>query len=111
MLVLWGIRFFVFRLQESPRYLVARGMDAEAVAVLHQVAAFNGKECFLTVDQLTALGPGELVDRPIREGVGYRDAAVGSVKSSWVHVKGLFRTRKMAWSTSLLIFLWGQSPS
>ena len=31
-LFLWALRFFVFPLEESPRFLVGRGRDADAVA-------------------------------------------------------------------------------
>jgi len=101
MFLLWAIRFFVFRLLESPRYLVGRGKDREAVQVLHEVAAFNGKTCSLTVEDLQKVG----------------DATAGSVmkinsvanvsRTSWIHIKRLFATRKMALSTTLLISQWG----
>ena len=55
-LLLWAIRFFVFPLEESPRFLVGRGRDEEAVAVIQRIANFNGRECRLTVDQLRAAG-------------------------------------------------------
>ena len=55
-LFLWAVRFFVFPLEESPRFLVGRGRDEEAVAVIQRIAKFNGRECRLTVDQLRAAG-------------------------------------------------------
>ena len=32
-LLMWGIRFFLFPLYESPKYLMGKGEDDEAVAV------------------------------------------------------------------------------
>ena len=36
-------RFFVFHLYESPKYLMGRGRDEEAVQVLRHVAVYNGR--------------------------------------------------------------------
>ena len=52
-LLLWGLRFFIFTLEESPRFLAGRGQDTEAVAVVQRLAAYNGRTSTLTVEQLT----------------------------------------------------------
>lgn len=39
----------VFRFQESPKYLISRGKDEKAIAVLHKMAEFNKQECTLTL--------------------------------------------------------------
>ncbi|KAI0334189.1 MFS general substrate transporter [Cubamyces sp. BRFM 1775] len=107
-LILWAIRFFVFPLYESPRYLIGRGRDAEAVEIVQRIAQFNGRECDLHVDHLTAAGlaasGGEsAAERERRERQVLSRSSVFTVD----HIKGLFETPKLAWSTSLLIFLWG----
>ncbi|THH28193.1 hypothetical protein EUX98_g5997 [Antrodiella citrinella] len=107
-LILWALRFFLFHLEESPRFLVGLGRDEEAVAVLHRVAAFNGRTCSLTVDQLVEAG--ELATEKAgisREETKTRHVLSKSSTYSIDHIKALFRTRKMAYSTSLLIILWG----
>jgi hypothetical protein len=38
--VVWFSRFAIFQLQESPKYLLAKGRDAEAIAVRTAVLAF-----------------------------------------------------------------------
>lgn len=43
MFLLWFVRFFVFGFHESPRYLIGKGWDGEAVNVIHKIAKFNGK--------------------------------------------------------------------
>lgn len=109
-LFLWALRFFVFPLEESPRFLIGRGRDADAVAVIQRIAKFNGKECRLSVDQLSAAGAaaseqeGE-ADRERRRKRVLSDSSVFTFQ----HVKALFATRKLAWSTSLLIALWGMA--
>jgi hypothetical protein len=44
------LRFFFFHLYESPKYVMGRGRDAEAVEVVHKVAAYNGITSSLTLD-------------------------------------------------------------
>ncbi|RPD76912.1 MFS general substrate transporter [Lentinus tigrinus ALCF2SS1-7] len=104
-LFLWAIRFFVFPLEESPRFLVGRGCDEDAVAVIQRIAKSNGRECRLTVDQLRAAG--EAADMKDSEGGRRQKILSESSELSVKHVRALFATRKLAWSTSLLIALWG----
>ncbi len=107
-LILWALRFFIFKLEESPRFLAVRANDAEAVAVVQRIAAFNGCSCSLTVEQLVRAG--DLARE--RAGATEKHATVQvlSRSSSYTidHIKALFETRKLAWSTSLLISLWGK---
>lgn len=109
--VMWFLRAFVFRLHESPRYLVARGKDEKAVAVLQKIARVNRKHCSLTVEQLRAAGASAVaapeVLKDVTEKKGVIALANTVLQETLMHIKALFATRKMAWSTSLLIFLWG----
>lgn len=103
MLVLWAIRFFVFKLHESPKYLMGRGRDAEAVEVMRKVAEINGTTTSLTVEDLTRFDSAE--------GAKVDTTAEAALKRNlekfrFDHVRALFRTRKMAWSTSLVIIIW-----
>ena len=43
MFVMWVLRFFVFHLYESPKYLMGKGKDEEAVEVVRCVAVYNGR--------------------------------------------------------------------
>ena len=118
MMVLFVLRFFVFKMYESPRYLVGRGRDAEAVEVVHQVARFNGKKSSLRVEMLRALdrdgltvgtwekGQRRELDTSARGALARKLSVVDTS-----HVKALFATKKMAYSTSLLIILWGKWSS
>lgn len=40
-LVIFFLRYFVFSFHESPKFLLARGREAEAIDVLHKIAKFN----------------------------------------------------------------------
>lgn len=105
-LVLWALRFLLFTLEESPRYLVGRGRDAEAVAVIQRLAAFNGRTCSLTVEQLVAAG-GPAQDKDKESNDEKLHILTRTSNYTMDHIKALFKTRKMAWSTSLLIAIWG----
>ncbi|KAI0691072.1 MFS general substrate transporter [Cytidiella melzeri] len=102
-LLLWAFRFFVFKLEESPRFLVGRGRDADAVAALQRIAAYNGRPCSLTVKDLVQAG--ESVHKP---GDKHKRGLL-SAGSDYTtdHLQSLFKTKKLAWSTSLLIAIWG----
>ncbi|PPQ84174.1 hypothetical protein CVT24_002216 [Panaeolus cyanescens] len=105
-LFLWGIRFLVFDLLESPRYLIGRGRDNEAVAVIQRIAKYNNVEerCALSVEDL------KKVDEELREkheNVDERGVLSKTSNYRLGHIKALFKTKKLAYSTSLLIGLWG----
>lgn len=126
-LLMWFVRFFVFNFHESPRFLIGKERDEEAVAVVHEIAKFNGRpdRCILTVEDLQKAGQGATRNLPISRAPGVSGSshaskgtkfseAEGKTKLlsssshlSGSHIKALFVTRKMAWSTSLLIAIWG----
>ena len=100
---MWFLRFFLFDLVESPRYLIGKGKDEEAVAVIHKIAAYNSTTSSLTLEHLTEIGSMVEVDAHPKD--------ILSRTSSFTrdHIKALFATKRMAYSTSLLIFIWGKS--
>lgn len=102
-LLLWGIRFLVFPLHESPRFLLGQGKDVEAVKAVHAIAKYNRVEGVVVSE--------EMLEEAARQAGGEREERVGVLgkdsRYSSSHVKALFATRKMALSTSLLIALWG----
>lgn len=110
MLVLWAIRFFLFRLYESPKYLMGKGKDEQAVEVVHKVAEYNGTTSSLSVEDLRQVDK-EFNQKPSNKGgvYGTSGAVIRKHLSGFNgnHVKPLFATRKLAISTTLLIILWG----
>ena len=125
MMVLFVLRVFVFHLYESPKYLMGRGRDAEAVEIVHKIAAYNGTTTSLTLDMLkeaetlaheSPLAPVADSDSE-KEGKAAKAPMDTSARAAIVrklrmlnadHVKALFATKKLAYSTSLLIITWGE---
>ena len=112
MMILWAIRFFLFKLYESPKYLMGKGRDQEAVDVVHKVAQYNGVQSSLTIEELKNTEKGDgTASTTGEQPIGHQ---IGSVvrqhlsKFDSNHVYPLFATRKLAYSTSLLIILWGK---
>ena len=56
--LMFACRFFLFHLYESPKFLLSRGRQAEAVAVVYGIAYKNKRKTWLTEDLLNELGGG-----------------------------------------------------
>ncbi|KPI40437.1 putative MFS-type transporter [Cyphellophora attinorum] len=104
-LLLWAIRFS-FTIFESPKYLMGKGRDEDAVRVVHEVAKRNKRESSLTVQDLKACeGVGTSTG-----GVDTSNAAIikrNLQKVNLTHVRSLFQTKKLAFSTSMIMSIWG----
>lgn len=95
-------RFVFFTLYESPKYLMGRGRDEEAVKVVHEVARRNGKTSRLTLADLQAF------DRDGHHGTDAKAVLSRKLqKFNLTHVRALFATPKLAYSTSLMMVIWG----
>ena len=100
-MLMFVCRFVFFTLYESPKYLMGRGKDAEAVKVVHEVARRNGKTSSLTLADLQALDQS-----------GHQETDVAAAlarkleKVNLAHVHALFATKKIAYSTSLITLIW-----
>lgn len=103
-MILFLIRFF-FPVLESPKYLMGKGRNAEAVDVVHRLAKFNGKTTDLSAEDL-AKYDGESTTGTSQTGV--RALAKRSLEDvSFSQITALFSTPKMVLSTSLIILIWG----
>lgn len=117
MLVLWAIRFFAFNLYESPKFLMGKGRDEQAVATVHQVAKYNGKTSSLSAEDLRRVEKenDEKFDENTVMHVPAGEVVLRHLsKFDGNHIKPLFATRRIATSTTLLVVLWGEpilSPS
>ncbi|KAK1854282.1 membrane transporter [Colletotrichum chrysophilum] len=69
-LFVFVLRFFVFKFQETPKYLIYRGHDARAIQTLEYMAHVNGKRCSLTLEMFHSLESDE------------NDSFVGSTSSA-----------------------------
>jgi len=105
-LLMWATRFFLFTIYESPKYLMGKGRDEEAVRIVHEVARRNKKTSPLTVEDLKAC---ETI-AGAQAGVDTSNAAAIKrqlQKLNMTHVRALFSNRRLAFSTSLIMAVWG----
>lgn len=79
------LRFFVFKFQETPKFLIYRGHDSRAIQTLQHMAEVNGKKCALTLEMLESLE-------------GEEGSTFGSQTSSTPALGGGARQRYMTWS-------------
>lgn len=100
-MVMFVVRFVFFTIYESPKYLMGRGRNEQAVEVVHEVARRNGKSASLTQDELDSLDEGSQQ--------GFTAASIVRQRLEKVrmeHIRALFDTPKRAYSTTLIIFVW-----
>lgn len=98
-------RFFLFHLYESPKLLLSRGRQAEAVAVVHGIAYANKAKTWLTEDILNTIGG--KADSP--EDLKLKTSEIVKRKMSQFstqRIGPLFKGWKLATSTVLIWFIW-----
>lgn len=102
-LTIFCTRYLIFRFHESPKFLVSKGREQDAIDVLHKIAKFNGAEPptltiedFRQVDRAASVNTTEPVTEPSAKGF-----VVGMFKSlSFLH--GLFTDKLQCFSFVLL---------
>ncbi|OCK83363.1 MFS general substrate transporter [Lepidopterella palustris CBS 459.81] len=101
-MIMFFLRFFCFTIFESPKFLMGKGRDAEAVRIVHEVARRNGKASTLSLEDLKVFNVG---------GTQHTEASAALQrkleKIDLSHVRPLFATKKLALSTSLITSVWG----
>ncbi|KAI0474394.1 sugar transporter [Xylaria cf. heliscus] len=104
--VMFIIRFGIFHLFESPKYLLSQGRQSEAVAVVHGIAYRNNKKTWLTEEVLDAVVDAEDTERaPVR--ISARSVLKQNLSSfSLSHIQPLFQNRKLGLTTALIWFCW-----
>ena len=104
-MVMFGCRFFLFHLFESPKFLLSRGRQAEAVATVHGIAYRNKTTTWLNEDILNEIGgfSGKPEDEKLTTG-----QIVGRTfeKFSTQRIAPLFAYRRLGIMTALLWFCW-----
>lgn len=109
LLFLWAIRFFVCPVYESPKFLASVGKDAQAVEVIQQIAKRNKVHCSLTLADLQKAAAPYLAAQGVdAEKVETKFTTWELIRHSFDefsgrHIRSLFSTRRLAWSTSLVI--------
>lgn len=112
MIFLWFIRFYILPMDESPKFLVSIGQDTQAVEVIHRIAKRNGRTSTLTVEDLHNAARPYLRLEGKEDEVETKFSTWDLVRNSFSdingeHTKGLFATPRLAYSTSLIIFIYG----
>ncbi|OLN87727.1 putative MFS-type transporter PB1E7.08c 2 [Colletotrichum chlorophyti] len=92
-------RVTVIRLQETPKYLLSVGRDADLVRNYQKLSKKYDRPCSLTEERLAACGT-------IRKAGEDRNSVRFVLRELVFHVKGLFVTRKMALSTAMVWMSW-----
>lgn len=101
-LFMFFLRFVAFTLFESPKYLMGRGNDEDAVRVVHEVARRNGKTSSLSIEDL------RIHDRRGQQHTDAKAALSRKLqKLDLTHVRALFATPKLALSTGMIMAIWG----
>ncbi|KAJ7489155.1 MFS general substrate transporter [Mycena latifolia] len=114
MLFLAILRVFVFPMDESPKFLVSIGRDQDAVDVIHRIAKKNKTTTKLTVQDLYDAATPYLDPQDVARGLlpVTRFSTWGLIRNSLndvsgENIKGLFCTPRLAYSSSLIIFIYG----
>ncbi|GAA6042999.1 hypothetical protein JCM8097_003880 [Rhodosporidiobolus ruineniae] len=115
-LAIFILRFVVFTFHESPKFLLAKGKDAEALEVLYKIAKFNKAPApTLTIDDFRLLDAHDAQQRsqtseePLTNAPTELDtkqlakSRVKQLLKQLEHLKVLFSTKRMIWLT---VSLW-----
>ncbi|KAM5351154.1 hypothetical protein ACJ41O_003877 [Fusarium nematophilum] len=109
-LVLFLLRL-LFRVYETPKYLLGKGLDQQAVDVVQKVAARNNSTTWLTISHFEAIDA-ELSSTRSSASDQAPNACGGNIvrrnmqKFRPDKIRALFATPRVALSTSLMLFLW-----
>ncbi|KAE8441502.1 hypothetical protein EG329_004890 [Mollisiaceae sp. DMI_Dod_QoI] len=103
--VMFLARFLLFHLYESPKFLLSRGRQSEAVAVVHGMAYKNKTTTWLTEEILNEIGGDPLAKDVLKlsttEIIKRKFASFSTER-----IGPLFHTKKLGWTTALLWFCW-----
>ncbi|EAQ92476.1 hypothetical protein CHGG_00711 [Chaetomium globosum CBS 148.51] len=103
--IMFLVRFFLFHMFESPKYLLSRGRQAEAIAVVQGIALKNGKKTWLTEEVLDAVV--DDIAPPARRRLSTRNIIRNKLASfSAERIRPLFNSRKLGMATALIWFAW-----
>jgi hypothetical protein len=95
-LVLSIARVTIIRFHETPKYLICRGQDEAVVALFQNLSQKYGRRCSLTLEGLQRFGTV----------TSAHSKTTHAFSEIFFHYRGLFVTRKAAWSTILVWLSW-----
>lgn len=105
--VMFLCRFFLFHLYESPKFLLSRGRQADAVATVHAIAYKNGANTWLTSEILNEIG-GYPEEIPAEEQKLSSAEVIKRqlAKFSGQRIAPLFATKKLGFTSMLRLFIY-----
>lgn len=103
--VMFLVRFFLFHMFESPKYLLSKGRQGEAVGVVQGIAFKNNRKTWLTEEILDAVadGPAPAARRRLTTTNIIRERLASF---SAERIRPLFSSRALGLTTSLIWFCW-----
>ncbi|KAJ5948482.1 hypothetical protein N7454_001789 [Penicillium verhagenii] len=111
-LVFTFVRMFLFKLPETPRYLLSQGRDKDAVDAVNYVARQNGKPELLTIGMFREIDARLGMVVTINEEEIHTKLSAKEIISENMdafkgkHYRGLFATRKLARQTIIIWAVW-----
>jgi hypothetical protein len=110
-------RLFIFKLFESPKFYLAHGQDQQALDVVFALAEYNGVPApDISLEKLQRIEDATRARLNLQEKTPGSGATRPSTKQmiknnlhelKGTHLRGLFGNRKMAFSTTVIILIWG----
>ena len=104
------VRFFIFHLFESPKFLLNKGRQTEAVAVVHGIAYRNNTKTWLTseiMDKVASEDETAEQETPMFSAVATSTVLKEKLMGiSGERLRPLFKTKTLGLATSLIWFCW-----
>lgn len=102
---MFACRFFLFHLFESPKFLLSKGRQQEAVMVVRAMAYHNKRKTWISEEILNDIGgtSEEVADK----GISNKEIVMRLVqKFSTQRIKPLFAQKKLAINTAMVFVIW-----
>ncbi|KAH9466857.1 hypothetical protein MJO28_000530 [Puccinia striiformis f. sp. tritici] len=101
-------RCLTIKIHESPKYLMGKGREEEAVAVVQEVARRNKSHCSLTIAHLEQFD--NIHEKAVEQGGGWTSSKAMLLRRfryfNFQHLRDLFSTPVLALSTVLITTIW-----
>ncbi|TVY78482.1 putative MFS-type transporter PB1E7.08c [Lachnellula suecica] len=94
-LVMALARLTLIKMVQTPRWLICQNRDEEVIKILNDISLKANRPHDLTLEKLQAEGV-----------VLHTEKSVWSMLRVKMHFKGLFQTRKLGWSTTVILANW-----
>jgi len=86
-------RFVIFKFQESPKFLLSKGRDQQAVEALQYIAKYNNQETSISLKDFSACTPSpEELDQINGNAATAKAVSKNRIRMYLQHSKGLFST-------------------